>query len=104
MVIQTHSQGIEDARRTLLQLLAANYPAEAVREFPEKQFHRYLAQYRVSPLGAVRSVAPDPSHPYIHVDMAQCITCFRCVRICNELQGQFVWKVWDRSDADTNRP
>ena len=31
--------------------------------------------------------------------MTQCITCFRCVRICNELQGQFVWKVWDRGDA-----
>ena len=31
--------------------------------------------------------------------MTQCITCFRCVRICNELQGQFVWKVWDRADA-----
>ena len=31
--------------------------------------------------------------------MAQCITCFRCVRICNELQGQFVWQVWDRGDA-----
>ena len=100
MVIETHSAGVEDARRTLLRLLAANYPAEPVREFPEKQFHRYLTHYRVSPSnGAVRPVAPDPSHPYIHVDMTQCITCFRCVRICNELQGQFVWKVWDRGDA-----
>jgi formate dehydrogenase major subunit len=101
MSILTHSSGVEEARRTLLRLLAANYPAEAVRQLPQKQFHRYLTQYGVSPSNGafVRRVAPDPSHPYIHVDMTQCITCFRCVRICNELQGQFVWKVWDRSDA-----
>ena len=101
MVIETHTAGVEEARRTLLRLLVENYPAEPVREFPEKQFHRYLTHYGVSPSNGafVRRVAPDPSHPYLHVDMAQCITCFRCVRICNELQGQFVWKVWDRGDA-----
>jgi len=101
MSIQTHSPGVEEVRRTLLQLLAENYPASAVRDFPEKEFHRYLTQYGVTPatLSFVRRVEPDPSHPYIRVDMAQCITCFRCVRICNELQGQFVWKVWERGDA-----
>jgi formate dehydrogenase major subunit len=101
MSIQTHSPGVEEVRRTLLQLLAENYPAAAVRAFPEKEFHRYLTQYGVTPatLSFVRCVEPDPSHPYIRVDMAQCITCFRCVRICNELQGQFVWKVWERGDA-----
>jgi len=101
MSIETHSPVVEATRRTLLQLLAENYPAEAARAFPEKEFHRYLAQYGVSPSNGlfVRRLDPDASHPYIHVDMAQCITCFRCVRICNELQGQFVWKIWDRSDA-----
>jgi formate dehydrogenase major subunit len=101
MSIQTHSPGVEKVRQTLLRLLAENYPAAAVRDFPEKEFHRLLRRYGVAPSNGsfVRRVAPDPSHPYIHVDMAQCITCFRCVRICNELQGQFVWKVWDRGDA-----
>ena len=36
------------------------------------------------------------SHPYIAVDMNRCIDCYRCVRICDELQGQFVWHVRDR--------
>jgi len=101
MSIETHSPGIEETRRTLLRLLAENYPTAAMRNFPEKEFHRYLAQYgvRASERAFSRRVKPDTSHPYIHVDMAQCITCFRCVRICNELQGQFVWKVWDRGDA-----
>ena len=30
----------------------------------------------------------DHSHPYIHVDMSRCINCYRCVRICDEVQGQ----------------
>ena len=35
----------------------------------------------------------DASHPYLAVDMSRCIDCFRCVRICGEVQGQFVWHV-----------
>jgi formate dehydrogenase major subunit len=101
MTIQTHSPGVEEVRRTLLRLLAENYPVDAVRNFPEKEFHHYLIRYGVAPANRalVRRLEPEPSHPYIRVDMAQCITCFRCVRICNELQGQFVWKVWERGDA-----
>lgn len=106
MEIQSHSPGVEDARRTLLRLLAENYPAEAAQQFPEKQLHRYLADYGVAPQQKRTSLltAPDPSHPYIRVDMAQCITCYRCVRICEEVQGQFVWQVWNRGDATDIRP
>ena len=49
MEIQSHSPGVEEARRTLLQLLGENYPAEAARQFPEKEFHRYLANYDAAP-------------------------------------------------------
>ena len=38
----------------------------------------------------------DRSHPYIAVDMSRCIDCYRCVRICDEVQGQRVWHVRDR--------
>jgi formate dehydrogenase major subunit len=30
--------------------------------------------------------------------MSRCIDCFRCVRICNEVQGQFVWHVTGRGN------
>ena len=58
--------------------------------------------------GALRGRADptlaDESHPYIRVDMSQCVYCFRCVRICDELQGQFVWRVWNRGDQTRIRP
>ena len=41
MEIQTHSPAVEGVRRTLLGLLAKDYPAEAVAAYPEKQFHRF---------------------------------------------------------------
>ncbi|MBI5858292.1 MAG: formate dehydrogenase subunit alpha [Sphingobacteriales bacterium] len=32
----------------------------------------------------------DFSHPYMTSDLSKCINCFRCVRACDEVQGQFV--------------
>jgi formate dehydrogenase major subunit len=56
---------------------------------------------RASLGGEAATQAPDPgaqdlSHPYIAVDMSRCIDCYRCVRICDEVQGQFVWHVRNR--------
>ena len=104
MEILTHSPEVQGVRKTLLGLLAKDYPAEAVAQFPDKQFHRYLREYDVKARGSRTAPQPevpfmkDPSHPYINVDMSQCVTCYRCVRICEEVQGQFVWKAWNRGD------
>ena len=35
-------------------------------------------------------VEKDLSHPYMTTDFSKCINCFRCVRACDEVQGQFV--------------
>ncbi|MFZ4544711.1 MAG: formate dehydrogenase subunit alpha [Saprospiraceae bacterium] len=32
----------------------------------------------------------DLSHPYMTSDFSKCINCFRCVRACDEVQGEFV--------------
>jgi formate dehydrogenase major subunit len=95
MEIETHTQELEEHRRSLLQMLARRYPAAAVEQFPDKPFHRLLRAYKVS--GESQRVdgtaSCDHSHPYITVDMSRCIDCYRCVRICNEVQGQRVWHV-----------
>ncbi len=118
MEVQTHTLEIEETRRTMLQWLAEQYPAQAVKEWPEKPFHRLLTHYgitlnpkpRKNPKPVQRSNSDrsltvndelptlsfgkrfsDFTHPYLHVDMSRCITCFRCVRICDRVQGQFVW-------------
>jgi hypothetical protein len=57
---------------------------------PEKPFYRYALQYGLTETdfnGSHETHLLDDSHPYIHVDMSQCIVCYRCVRICEEVQG-----------------
>jgi predicted molibdopterin-dependent oxidoreductase YjgC len=89
MEVASHTPEIEQSRRALLQLLARKYSAEPAERFPEKEFHRYLRAYGLlGELGsAPRPGVSDDSHPYIHVDMSQCIYCYRCVRICEKYKG-----------------
>jgi formate dehydrogenase major subunit len=78
-------------------MLARRYPAAAVEEAPDKPFHRYLRAAGI-PAGAPMppSGLVDESHPYLRADMSRCIDCYRCVRICADLQGQDVWHLRDR--------
>jgi formate dehydrogenase major subunit len=101
MTIETHTPELEEERRGLLAMLADRYPAETVRRFPSKALHRYLREYGVEEAcsGVFDPELLDDSHPYIHVDMSHCIDCYRCVRICKEVQGQFVWEVVNRGSA-----
>lgn len=98
MKVETRTPQIESFRKGFLELLASGYPSEALHVSPDKPFHKLLAQYGVacSP-GHPGSI--DERHPYIQIDMSRCILCGRCARICEEVQGQFVWNAWGRGDA-----
>ena len=111
MVIRTETDALRAERKGVLSLLAHRYPREALQQAPNKTFHGYLNLYGLldEVSGSTDARLIDDSHPYIHVDMNRCIYCYRCVRICEELQGQFVWQVWNRGaetrivpDAGTN--
>jgi formate dehydrogenase major subunit len=107
MEIETHTPAIEQVRRTLLTMLARHYPADAKPVSDSASIHaghsghefdRLLDAYdiRAQGPGASTPADVDTSHPYIHVDMSRCVNCFRCVRICDELQGQGVWHIRNR--------
>src|SRR5688572_15936193 len=99
MVISTHTPALENERRMLLKMLAQDHPGDGLHNTPDKPFYRYARAYGLSESDFTGSSEPhllDDSHPYIHVDMSQCIVCYRCVRICDEVQGQFVWQIVNR--------
>jgi len=104
--ILTHTPQLEKLRRTQLRLLALHYPADALASVPQSDFHRLLQVYGLENdlAGQARPELVDDSHPCIHVDMARCIHCMRCVRICNEVAGRFVWRAWNRGDRTEIRP
>src|SRR5581483_3214794 len=74
MQIATHTAALEQERRALLQMWAQHYPVAAVREAPDKPFHRYLRDYHVVSdcLGSTEPALVDEAHPYIRVDMSRC--------------------------------
>lgn len=101
MEIQTETTQLREARKMNLRMLAQKYPAQPFVKFPDKPFHKLAREYGLSKEdfeGEQEQELVDNSHPYIHVDMSQCIDCYRCVRICDEVQGQFVWQVIDRGN------
>ena len=99
MSIRTHTTALESERAMLLRMLAQDHPCDIVHRFPHKPFHQYAVRYGLTDTdfdGRHSTELLDDSHPYIHVDMSQCILCYRCVRICEEVQGQFVWQILNR--------
>lgn len=108
MDIRTDSPALEAGRRAVLEMQAQDYPDSAVERWPDKPFHRWLRHYGIRGKGP-EGAPVDSSHPYIQVDMSRCIHCYRCVRICAEVQGQFIWNVRGRGSevrivADSEAP
>lgn len=102
MQIETDSAKSREARRMDLRMLARRYPREEFLQYPEKHFHRLAREYGLTEedfAPAADERIKDDSHAYIKVDMTRCIDCYSCVRICDELQGQFVWQANARGQA-----
>lgn len=95
MELEVDTPELELDRKAALSLQARSYPKEAATQFPEKELHKWLDRYGIEPEGS-SSGRFDESNPYFRFDPEACIQCFRCVRICDEIQGTFVWNVMDR--------
>lgn len=94
--IYTHSAQIEKLRRTIMELLLSDYPDDARQPLADElptPFQKLLQQLNINSSrfpSTAKRVTPDQSHPYIHFDANQCIHCYRCIRACDEIQGEMV--------------
>jgi formate dehydrogenase alpha subunit len=94
--VRTATPALAALRRDLLALLARERP---FRENPRGgEFAALLARHGVA-LPAAPPAAVDASHPYLRFDPSLCIVCRRCVRACDEIQGQGVYDVAGRGAA-----
>ena len=93
MHIVTRSPALERYRHQLLEWMAQSCSSADLQRHPDKALHRELLRHGLTPGEAEPPPrgAVDESHPLIRFDPSRCITCYRCVRICEELQGQSVW-------------
>ncbi|MDX2169452.1 MAG: formate dehydrogenase subunit alpha [Deltaproteobacteria bacterium] len=106
MEVRTGSPEIDAHRRQTLALLARRQPRAALDDPVESEFARLIRAFGLESelRGSADPALVDDAHPYIHVDMSRCVDCYRCVRVCAEVQGQFVWQEWHRGDRVRIRP
>ncbi|OGT55878.1 MAG: formate dehydrogenase subunit alpha [Gammaproteobacteria bacterium RIFCSPHIGHO2_12_FULL_63_22] len=97
--IRSSSPALDAFRQNLFEQLADSASPADLARFPDKPLHReLLARGIASRAPDTEAARLDTSHPYIRVDMSRCIACQRCVRICDDLQGESVWHVFGRGD------
>ncbi|MET0661394.1 MAG: molybdopterin-dependent oxidoreductase [Steroidobacteraceae bacterium] len=100
MRVHTNTPELEAYRRGTLQLLSLHCSPDACKQLPEKELHRWFTRYGIQPQGIGGQLGTvDESNPYFRFDPAQCIACYRCVRVCEDLQGQDVWHVLGRGEG-----
>ena len=97
MHIQTSNEKIQRLRKNIIELVLTDHPLDCLT----CEVNNNCELQDVAAQVGVRDVRypegknhldreKDLSHPYMTTDMSKCINCFRCVRACDEIQGQFV--------------
>lgn len=95
--IYPDSKRIQDLRRNIVELVLTDHKDDCVScELDNNcQLQDVIAltgvrQVRYPPGKNHFDTKKDDSHPYLISDLSKCINCFRCIRACDEVQGQFV--------------
>ena len=97
MHIAPNSPNIQKLRRNIVELVITDHPLLCLTcevsgncELQDVAATVGLRDVRY-PEGENHIDTPkDLSHPYMTSDLSKCINCFRCIRACDEVQGQFV--------------
>lgn len=90
--VRTESTALNNFRRRLLELVLSELPEDTCRHCAEIgpcELHRLASQYgaqRGRFRGATSGTRVDDGNPLILRDYEQCIYCYRCTRVCNELE------------------
>jgi len=98
MFVYPSSENIQELRKNIIELVISDHPLECLTcevsgncELQDVAASVGLRDVRY-PTDFENHLdrEKDLSHPYMTSDMSKCINCYRCVRACDEVQGQFV--------------
>lgn len=91
MEVLTHSSRVINARRTVVELILSDHPADCLTCSKSGQCElQSLAQYlgiRDIPFKGEKSTYRKDMSPSIIRDMDKCVMCRRCENICNNIQS-----------------
>ena len=97
MQIFPNSENIQRLRKNIIELVLTDHPLDCLtcEVNGNCELQTVAAQVGIRnvryPEGATHlDTEKDLSHPYMTSDLSKCINCYRCVRACDEVQGEFV--------------
>ncbi len=103
MVVRTQTGAIEELRTVLLELVASENRAldvDPLRGYASQELRTLVDRYdaRTGRFAGARSgtTRPDDDNPFILRDYELCISCYRCVRVCAEQEGDYAISVMNR--------
>ena len=95
--IYTDSERITRLRKNIIELVLTDHPLDCLTCEVNNNCELQTVAARVGirdvryPAGKNHLDVPkDKSHPYMRSDFSKCINCARCVRACDEVQGEMV--------------
>lgn len=95
--IYTDSEKIRRLRKNIVELVLTDHPLDCLTCEVNNNCELQTVAARVGirdvryPAGKNHLDRPkDLSHPYMTSDFSKCINCYRCVRACDEVQGELV--------------
>ncbi len=101
MIVDTRDETAQRVAKGVVELVLSDYPEGALlrdaseRSEGSEDRNELRAVAKHFGLGGSRyqgerhAYAKDDRHPYIKMDLNECIVCGRCVRACDEIQGTF---------------
>jgi formate dehydrogenase major subunit len=102
----TESPKVRNLRRNIVELVLTDHPLDCLTCEVNGNCELQTVAAKVGvrkvryPAGANHlERTKDLSHPYLTSDLSKCINCSRCVRACDEVQGQHVLSMHGRGFA-----
>ncbi len=106
MVVRSASAAVEKHRKTLLELVVSEnreVDVDPLRGYASQELGMLVDQYEARGgrfAGAQSGQSRDDDHnPFILRDYDLCISCYRCVRVCAEREGDYAISVRNRGFA-----
>lgn len=95
--IYPDTESIQTLRKNIIELVLTDHPLDCLTcevngncELQDVAASVGITQVRYPDGANHLDKDKDASHPYMRSELSKCINCYRCVRACDEVQGEFV--------------
>ncbi len=103
MYIYTHSDRVQKLRKNIIELVLTDHPLDCLTcevngncQLQDVAASVGVREIRYAQGANHLDLPKDQSHPYMRADLSKCINCYRCVRACDEIQGEFILDIKNR--------